>query len=106
MINTAPQYGSGCIPSSTTNLGERKLDAPHLTLVAEAVFADNLQFGIAVMRLGTVDLSRGKLLLSGLVSCHVQTCRLERTSRDLVGFGVAATVVKLAHVLRGYEEVE
>jgi hypothetical protein len=37
------------IPSSTTNLGEGKLDTPHLTLVAEAVFADDLQFGIAVI---------------------------------------------------------
>ena len=34
------------IPSSTTNLGEGELNAPHLTLVAETVFADNLQFGV------------------------------------------------------------
>jgi hypothetical protein len=34
------------IPSSTTNLGEGELDTPHLTLVAETVFADNLQFGV------------------------------------------------------------
>jgi hypothetical protein len=34
------------VPSSTTNLRECELDTPHLTLVAETVFADNLQFGV------------------------------------------------------------
>lgn len=34
------------IPSSTTNLRQGKLDTPHLTLVAEAVLADNLQFRV------------------------------------------------------------
>lgn len=34
------------IPSSTTNLGQGKLDTPNLTLVAEAVLADNLQFRV------------------------------------------------------------
>jgi len=37
------------IPSSTTDLGQRKLDTPHLALVAESVFADDLQLGVAVM---------------------------------------------------------
>jgi hypothetical protein len=52
MTNTQFQYYDKCIPSSTTNLRQRKLDTPHLTLVAQAVFADDLEFGIAVMRLG------------------------------------------------------
>lgn len=34
------------IPSSTTNLGQSELDTPHLTLVAQAVLADNLQFRV------------------------------------------------------------
>jgi len=34
------------LTSSTTNLGEGKLDTPHLALVAEPVFADDLQLGI------------------------------------------------------------
>lgn len=34
------------IPSSTTNLGQGELDTPHLTLVAQAVLADNLQFRV------------------------------------------------------------
>jgi hypothetical protein len=34
------------IPSSTTDLGEGELDTPHLTLVAQAVLADNLEFRV------------------------------------------------------------
>ena len=51
------------------------------------------------MLLGTIDISGDKLLLSGLVSSHVQTCRFEWSSWDLVGLGVAATVEELANVL-------
>ena len=36
------------VPSRTTNLGESEHDTPHLTLVAETIFADNLQLGVAV----------------------------------------------------------
>ena len=36
------------IPSSTTNLGEGELDTPDLTLVAETVLADSLQFGVTI----------------------------------------------------------
>ena len=35
------------IPGSTTDLGEGKLDAPDLTLVAETVLADSLQLSVA-----------------------------------------------------------
>jgi hypothetical protein len=38
------------IPSSTTNLGERQLHAPHLTLVAKTIFADSLQFRVPKVR--------------------------------------------------------
>lgn len=38
----------GSIPSSTTDLGQGKLDTPHLTLVAQAVLADNLQFRVTI----------------------------------------------------------
>jgi hypothetical protein len=34
------------IPSSTTNLGEGELDTPDLTLVAETVLSNELQFGV------------------------------------------------------------
>lgn len=34
------------IPGSTTNLGESQLDTPDLTLVAETILSDNLQFGV------------------------------------------------------------
>jgi len=34
------------IPSSTTDLGKGKLDTPHLTLVAQAELADNLEFRV------------------------------------------------------------
>jgi len=47
----------GDVPGRTTNLGEGEHDAPHLALVAEAVFADSLQLGVTVDLLGTVDLS-------------------------------------------------
>lgn len=57
------------LTSSTTDLGKGELDTPHLTLVAQAVLADNLQF-------------------------RVKTSGLERTTRDLVGLGVNATVMQ------------
>ena len=49
------------IPRSTTNLGQREHDAPDLTLVAEAIFADDLQFGVAriIMLEKTIDVSAG-----------------------------------------------
>jgi hypothetical protein len=34
------------LTSSTTNLGQGKLDTPHLTLVAQAVLSDNLKFRV------------------------------------------------------------
>jgi len=34
------------LTGSTTNLGEGEQDTPHLTLVAQAVFADGLQLGV------------------------------------------------------------
>ena len=45
------------VPGRTTDLGEGEHDTPHLTLVAEAIFADSLQLGVTVDVLGTVDLS-------------------------------------------------
>lgn len=54
------------LPSGTTNLRESELDAPHLTLVAQAIFADNLQLGVAAIEVRiTIDVSRDKLMLSG-----------------------------------------
>lgn len=38
----------GDVPSSTTNLGKSELDTPDLTLVAETVLADSLQFGVTI----------------------------------------------------------
>jgi len=35
------------VPSCTTDLGEGEHDAPHLTLVAETIFANSLQFSVA-----------------------------------------------------------
>jgi hypothetical protein len=37
------------VPCSTTNLGERQLHTPHLTLVAEAIFADELQLRVPIL---------------------------------------------------------
>ena len=34
------------LPGSTTDLGEGELDAPDLTLVAETILADKLQFRV------------------------------------------------------------
>ena len=45
------EYGDD-IPSGTTDLGEGELHAPHLTLVAQTVFADDFQLGVAVALLG------------------------------------------------------
>jgi len=51
------------LTSGTSNLGEGELDTPHLTLVAQTIFADSLQLG-------------------------VKTSGLEGPTRDLVGLGV------------------
>ena len=77
------------IPSSTTDLGEGELDTPHFALVAEAVFTDDLQFGIAESILGTVDMSGAR---SRSVVFYVQTGGLERSPWDLVGLGVDTSV--------------
>ena len=52
----------GSLPSSTTDLGEGELHTPHLALVAESVFADDLQLGVtvsSVRRLMYADVSGG-----------------------------------------------
>ena len=41
----------GCIPGSTTNLGESELDAPDLTLVAETILSDNLELRVPILLL-------------------------------------------------------
>lgn len=64
---------SSLLPSSTTNFGQGELDTPDLTLVAQTVFTDDLQFGVARFREGRMldtrdisDISReNKLMLSG-----------------------------------------
>jgi hypothetical protein len=57
------------IPSSTTNFRQGELDTPHLTLVAQTVLADDLQFGVTIERgrlgNGQHDISRSTLPLSG-----------------------------------------
>lgn len=54
-------------PGSTTDLGQCEHDTPHFTLVAKAIFADDLQFRISdgPSQWYVYDLSRGKLMLSG-----------------------------------------
>ncbi len=54
------------IPGSASNFGQSKLDTPDFSLVAETIFTDDLQLGIAIVMLEeTIDISRDKLLLSG-----------------------------------------
>lgn len=57
------------LPSSTTNLGQRQTDTPHLTLVAEAILANELQLGVTIISqvsfYVTYDVNRGKLMFSG-----------------------------------------
>jgi hypothetical protein len=36
----------GCLPGSTTNLGESQEHTPDLTLVSQAILANELQFGV------------------------------------------------------------
>ena len=45
------------VPSSTTDLGQGELDTPDLTLVAQTVLADDLQFGVTVDMLGMLPLT-------------------------------------------------
>jgi hypothetical protein len=56
------------LTSSTTNLGQSQTDTPDLTLVAQAILADELQLRVTIV-IGqssfTIDLNRGKLLFSG-----------------------------------------
>ena len=58
-----PNFHRVFIPGSTTNLGESELDSPDLTLVAESVFTDELQFLIPKDIIS--DMNRDKLLNSG-----------------------------------------
>lgn len=37
------------IPGSTTNLGEGQLYTPYLTLIAQAIFADELQLSVPIL---------------------------------------------------------
>lgn len=81
------------LTGSTTDLGQGKLDTPDLPLVAETIFTDGLQFGIAGNKM-----PRSVLSPYGDCESHVsqrhenehaqtqwysQTRGLERTTRDL-----------------------
>ena len=39
----------GIVPSSTTDFGEGQHDAPHLTLVPQTIFTDNLEFRVPII---------------------------------------------------------
>lgn len=70
-----------CLPSSTSNLGQSKLDTPDLSLVSQTIFTDDLEFGVAVEVLErTIDLSRGKQLLSGLEEHTDERTRMLQSS--------------------------
>ena len=47
--------GWGVVPGRATDLGEREHDAPDLALVAEAVFADDFELGVAGSGQNTID---------------------------------------------------
>jgi hypothetical protein len=54
------------VPSSPTNLRQGELDAPHLSLVAETIFAHSLQLGVTGRwSEAPKDISRDELVLSG-----------------------------------------
>lgn len=57
------------IPGSTTDLRQSQTDSPDLTLVAQAILADELQLRVPVVirvsLLFTIDLNRDKLMFSG-----------------------------------------
>jgi hypothetical protein len=53
--------GGNCgIPSSTSDFGQSQLHTPHLTLVAQAIFTNNLQLRVSVniVRLSSVDMKQ------------------------------------------------
>ena len=39
----------GTVPSSTTDFGEGEHDAPHLALVPQTIFTDDLEFRVPIM---------------------------------------------------------
>lgn len=45
------------IPSSTTDLGQGQQDTPDLTLVAETILANKLQFGITICQEGKINVN-------------------------------------------------
>jgi len=59
------------LPSSTTDLGQGELNTPDLTLVAQTVFADDLQFGVARFRQGMM-LDKGYLRHKQREQAHAQ----------------------------------
>lgn len=66
-------------PGSTTNLGEGELDTPDLTLVAETIFANELQLGVPEREIS--DMNRDKLLYSGQLTDE-QTRKLKEVSES------------------------
>jgi hypothetical protein len=43
---SAIDAATGSIPGSTTDFGEGQLDTPHLALVAQSIFANELQLSV------------------------------------------------------------
>ena len=89
------------LPGGTTDLGEGELHAPHLTLVAQAIFADGLQLGVAVaeVRMGTTDMSGASSRSVAFASWYVQTGSLEWAPGNLVGLAGAASMMESVLIL-------
>lgn len=68
------------LPGSTTDLGQSQLDTPDLTLVAQTIFADELELSIPNPTLtnDVPDMKRSTLALSGLAGQSIRTDELTR----------------------------
>lgn len=84
----------GMVPGSTTDFGQSEHDAPHFALVAESIFADNLELGVSVEREGqwdSIDIGRDELMLkwsgsnsqTSCLECYIDELANEAHSDDV-----------------------
>jgi len=81
-MQNLPHQGVKTIPSSTTDFGKGEHNAPHLALVTETIFTDDLELGIPVVRVledvhrleqrqARASVAETNIQTSGLESCNI-----------------------------------
>lgn len=80
------------LPGSTTNLRQLELDTPHLALVPQTIFTDELELSIPkniALTNASRDVSAGNCSALSGPQGNIQTSGLKGATRDLVGLAVS-----------------